>query len=257
MSDVWTEQRSGSSVRTAAWRGVRSGRRGRYPGGSAASNSISLTRSARPNVGRAEGAASTYLSTVLARRHYSGVKAYAMSTKVPNLSLLDDVVAPKVIDAMNVASAQLKRVGVRHLLVGGLAVGAYGHPRATKDVDFLVADDAFEVHGGGIVTMKPGVPIQVGKVAIDHLSAEASEDHLRREVDAVDLGASTPTVAPIEVLVYLKLKSPRAQDRADLIELVKAGIDVAGCRDYLARNGPHLSERFEAAVQDAAREEQL
>ena len=28
---------------------------------------------------------------------------------------------------------------VRYLLVGGWAVGMYGHPRATKDIDFLIA----------------------------------------------------------------------------------------------------------------------
>ena len=32
---------------------------------------------------------------------------------------------------------------VRYLLVGGWAVGLYGNPRATKDIDFLIAvDDA-------------------------------------------------------------------------------------------------------------------
>ena len=31
---------------------------------------------------------------------------------------------------------------VRYLLVGGWAVGMYGNPRATKDIDFLVANDS-------------------------------------------------------------------------------------------------------------------
>jgi len=30
---------------------------------------------------------------------------------------------------------------VRYLLVGGWAVGIYGHPRATKDIDFLISND--------------------------------------------------------------------------------------------------------------------
>ena len=30
---------------------------------------------------------------------------------------------------------------VRYLLVGGWAVGLYGNPRATKDIDFLIASD--------------------------------------------------------------------------------------------------------------------
>jgi hypothetical protein len=31
--------------------------------------------------------------------------------------------------------------GVRYLLLGGYAVGAYGYPRATNDIDVFVADD--------------------------------------------------------------------------------------------------------------------
>ena len=35
----------------------------------------------------------------------------------------------------------LNSSNVRYLLVGGWAVGMYGNPRATKDIDFLVATD--------------------------------------------------------------------------------------------------------------------
>ena len=62
---------------------------------------------------------------------------------------------------MRVASARLTELGVRHVLVGGLAVGAWGHARATKHVDFLVGEEAFEHHPGGLVTMKYGVPITI------------------------------------------------------------------------------------------------
>ncbi|MDR0495766.1 MAG: hypothetical protein LBG95_09110 [Treponema sp.] len=30
---------------------------------------------------------------------------------------------------------------VKYLLVGGWAVGIYGHPRATKDIDFLISKE--------------------------------------------------------------------------------------------------------------------
>jgi len=30
---------------------------------------------------------------------------------------------------------------VKYLLVGGWAVGIYGHPRATKDIDFLISNN--------------------------------------------------------------------------------------------------------------------
>ena len=35
----------------------------------------------------------------------------------------------------------LNKNRVRYLLVGGWAVGIYGNPRATKDIDFLIAID--------------------------------------------------------------------------------------------------------------------
>lgn len=101
----------------------------------------------------------------------------------PDASLLLGVVAPEVLDAMRVASAALRRVGVRHVVVGGLAVGANGFPRATKDVDFLVGDEAFEQHPGGLVTLRPGVPFQVNRVAVHFIGAEASEGFLAAALD--------------------------------------------------------------------------
>ena len=102
----------------------------------------------------------------------------------PDPSLLEGVVAPEVLDAMKIASAALKRVGVRHVVVGGLAVGANGFPRATKDVDFLVGDEAFEQHPGGLVTLRPGVPFQVNRVAVDFIGAEAGEGFLAAALEA-------------------------------------------------------------------------
>ncbi len=45
---------------------------------------------------------------------------------------------------MRSSSLQLTCAGVRHVLIGALAVGAWGYPRASKDVDFLVGDEAFD-----------------------------------------------------------------------------------------------------------------
>lgn len=169
----------------------------------------------------------------------------------PDPALLDDVVAPKVLDAMRAASTALTALGIRHVVVGGLAVGANGYPRATKDVDFLVGDEAFEHHPGGFVTMKPGVPIQIDKVAIDLLSAAESEAHL-----SVSLAAPPGSFIEAPPLVYMKLKSPRQKDRVDVIELVKAGIDVEACRAYLERNAPSHLAALEDAVRLARSEEE-
>lgn len=169
-----------------------------------------------------------------------------------DLSAVEGVVAPGVLDAMRRASDELTRLGVRHALVGGLAVGAHGYPRATKDVDFLVGDEAFEHHAGGIVTMKPGIPIQIGGVLVDLLSVQPDEGELGA-VPVVRTGAEVP-VAPIEALIHLKLKSPRMKDAADVIELLKAGIDRARCRAWLATNAPALASQFEELIERAQRE---
>lgn len=171
-----------------------------------------------------------------------------MAPKTPDLSLLDDTVAPRILDAMRAASARLMELGVRHVLVGGLAVGAWGHPRATKDVDFLVGEEAFEHHPGGLVTMKYGVPIQVGGVAVDLLSATANqwEDAL-----AITTTSAVVPVAPIATLVYLKLKSPRPKDLVDVMELVRVGIDRDAVRAELVARSPELVDKWDRAVSEA------
>jgi hypothetical protein len=169
----------------------------------------------------------------------------------PDPSLLVGVVAPEVLDAMTVASTALKRAGVRHVVAGGLAVGANGFPRATRDVDFLVGDEAFEHHAGGLVTLRAGVPFQVNRVAIDFIGPEPDEAFLAAALDA---DAGSMMEAP--PLVYMKLKSPRHKDRTDVIELVKGGIDVDRCRGYLAAHAPSFLAEFEDAVRRARAEEE-
>ena len=139
--------------------------------------------------------------------------------KIPDPTLLDDVVNSRVLEAMRGASDAMKSIGVRHIVVGGLAVGANGYPRATADVDFLVGDEAFDHHAGGVVTLR--APIQVNGVAVDYLSVGTEEKYLD---DAIS--AEPGSFAPATVLVYLKLKSPRAKDRTDVIELIKASKKV-------------------------------
>jgi hypothetical protein len=169
----------------------------------------------------------------------------------PDPSLLHGVVAREVLDAMQIASAALKRAGVRHVVVGGLAVGANGFPRATKDVDFLVGDEAFEQHPGGLVTLRPGVPFQVNRVAVDFIGAEASEGFL-----AAALEAEAGSMIEGPPLVYMKLKSPRHKDRTDVIELVKAGLDVDRCRAYLSAHAPSFVGEFDDAVSRARAEDE-
>ncbi len=173
-----------------------------------------------------------------------------MKSHTPDLHLLDDVVAERVLAAMRTASEMLARAGVRHALCGGLAIGAHGYPRATKDVDFLVGSEAFVLHGGGVVTLGPGVPIQVNGISIDHLSANETEPFLARALDNATETAGV-RVLGVEALVYMKLRSPRPRDGVDVLELIHAGLDTAGCERWLAEHAPDLVEKFRALVADA------
>jgi hypothetical protein len=168
----------------------------------------------------------------------------------PDPDLLVDVVASRVLDAWKAASGALTRAGVRHVVIGGLAVGANGHPRATKDVDFLVGDEAFHHHAGGLVTMNPAIPIAVNGVAIDYLTPRADEAHL-----AGALAAPPGTFIDVARLIYMKLRASRMQDRADIVALVNAGLDVDACRAYLSVNAPALVPSFDDLVEKAADEQ--
>ena len=89
--------------------------------------------------------------------------------ELPDLTLLRGVVAPETLRAAEVTSEKLREASIPHALTGGLAVGAYGYPRTTANVRFLVGDEAFEKYAGGFVTLK--VPlIAVGNVRVDFVS---------------------------------------------------------------------------------------
>jgi hypothetical protein len=173
-----------------------------------------------------------------------------------NLEAVSEVVSEKVWRAMLEGSKQLALLGVRHALIGGLAVGAHGWPRATKDVDFLVDDSAWIKTAGGLVIMRAGLPVQAHGVAIDTLSIRDDERYLvEAVVHPVETKAGVP-VAPVEALVVLKLKSPRLKDATDVVELAKAGIDADAVARYVGEHAPELAEKLADLIARARGEEQ-
>lgn len=141
----------------------------------------------------------------------------------PDLRRLDGVVSSRILAALAEASACLDALEIAHAVIGGLAVGAWGYPRATKDVDFLVrAADVFDVHGN-IVTFRAHVPIEVNGVKVDYLPAE---DHGLEK-------ALVDPIVPVEALFLLKLRAWRRQDQTDLAKLIELGADVDHIRKWL------------------------
>jgi len=171
----------------------------------------------------------------------------------PDLKPVADAVSEKVWRAMVDASKSLRALDIRHALVGGLAVGAHGWPRATRDVDFLVDDSAFVKTESGVVILRAGIPVQAHGIAIDTISVRDDERHLLSAIEAAEVSEGIP-VLPVAALVYLKLASPRSQDRQDVLNLVAAGLDLDRVRRYLDTNAPKLREKFEAIVRTAKEE---
>ena len=167
-----------------------------------------------------------------------------------DLEAVFEFVAPRVREAAKKAAAQLAYLGVRYALVGGLAVGAHGYLRATKDVDFLVGDEAFE-HHGLLVTFKPGIPIEVDGIKIDYLSPQALGPQLERAFDSPNRSAGM-NVIEIEPLIFMKLVARRRQDLLDVVELVKSGANPAPIRHYLKFVAPELLSQFELLVEEAS-----
>lgn len=182
------------------------------------------------------------------------IRRFHTASEYPDLGPVFEVNRPAIHDALHGASEALRKAGIRHALVGGLAVGAWGYPRWSRDVDFLVGDEAFIVHEGGFVTFAQGVPISFAGVAIDSLSIAPDEAFLVEALENPVTVDGIPIIS-VEALVYLKLKSPRDKDRTDVIEIIKAGIDSKAVHEWLKQHAPPMAERFAKALDKATEEE--
>jgi hypothetical protein len=160
---------------------------------------------------------------------------------VRTLEDLAEVVAPSVlVDAIE-TSTRLANLGVPHALIGGLAVGLHGHPRATKDVDFLVGNEALE-QAAPLLVFREELREIVRVGVIDLLPVAPEQSGLREALRLPDSG-EIPLI-PIEQLVHLKLLANRPQDRADISVLMTTGLDVGTITRYLRRHAPDLLPRF-------------
>ena len=125
---------------------------------------------------------------------------------------------------------------VKYLLVGGWAVGMYGHPRVTKDIDFLIAiskenleklQNAFLAFGAPPVDIErfreKGYVIRIGNspIQIDIINEAdgiAIDDcYLRKETINVD--GTDIFIISKDDLIKNKRASGRAMDIADAEKL--------------------------------------
>ncbi|MEO8084120.1 MAG: hypothetical protein ABI780_09880 [Ardenticatenales bacterium] len=154
------------------------------------------------------------------------------------------VAAQVLLDAIE-ASKRLTELGVPHALIGGLAVGMHGHPRATKDVDFLVGDEAFD-RTSPLLVFREELRDLVRVGVIDLLPLPEGHRELSEYLSLPESG-DIPVIGP-EGLILLKLLANRPQDRADISALLDRGISVAAVTSFLRRNASELLPRFAEIV---------
>jgi hypothetical protein len=182
-------------------------------------------------------------------------KSCPPAAKIRNLSELEnEIVNPRVIAALREASSLLSGHGVRHATIGALAVGVHGWPRATRDVDLLVAPEAFLKARDGSQT--PRVPLveTIDGVGIDYLPIEVAGDFLLAAFDEALINEGVP-IAQVEVVIVTKLLRLLTRDQADVVELMKSGlVDETKVRGYLGLHTPMLTPRFDRLCEQAKAE---
>ena len=164
----------------------------------------------------------------------------------PSLDHAFSAIPEAVAIAAKEAAKRLRELGIRHAVVGGLAVGAHGAPRNTTDVDFLVGLEAFE--GAGLVlTHRAGVPVKIGAVPVDLLPAE--EPAFEKALDAAQDPAQAIPIIALPVLVQMKLRALGAHDQDDVRRLIRAGADLGAIREHLRTSEPALLSRLDYVLE--------
>jgi hypothetical protein len=135
-----------------------------------------------------------------------------------------DHLAARFHTAIHAAADTYQRLGVRYALVGGIAAGAYGRPRATKDIDFLVGEEAFDSLGL-VISFKAGIPQEACGVPIDNIPPhfeylDLYERALNEAVESDELGV---LIARPEMLAVTMLVDGRPHDITAAVEMVQAG----------------------------------
>jgi hypothetical protein len=179
----------------------------------------------------------------------------AFSTKPSESSVLDRALVK-----------HLQRSGVRHCVIGGVALAAHGYARYTADVDLLTMD-ARVLHGDFWRGAAREVEIHIGD-ADDPLAGlvrwRADPPHdlivgrgyaMSTALDSAVLDATLEVpIASALGLVLLKLEAGGPQDRNDILALAAAGeaLDSFDWRESIEKHLPHLSESARAEWQRVA-----
>ena len=146
--------------------------------------------------------------------------------------------------AVREVSKLLLEAGVRHALVGALGANAYrNQPRTTADIDFLVGDEAFQQHSGGVLTMRVPV-VAVDGIAVDQVPLTDALRVVEDGLDRAHVSDGIP-IAPVDTIVIMKLLAGRHQDLADVEAILASGADREHLRAAVRKAAPQCADSLE------------
>jgi len=142
-----------------------------------------------------------------------------------------------LLEEFRMAVNALEKAGIAYAVCGGMAMAAYGHARATQDIDFLIAAPfmdatlAILAQIGYVEASRPVLP--AGRVRMVRAIKVVGEDHLIIDLlEAPDAGEEAwesrnqldtdfgkVWFASKNGLIAMKRRSGRLQDMADIERL--------------------------------------
>lgn len=145
-------------------------------------------------------------------------------------------------------SELLRRAGVQHVIVGGVAVSCNGYGRTTQNVDYAVGKCAFEYRDKALF-LRPDLPIKYLGIPVHYVApSDPFEMAMLEQYLTVPAPGEVP-VLPLGPLVVMKLIARRHKDMADLVELLKRRIrETEYLRGFVAENLPRQRAMFDELV---------
>lgn len=146
--------------------------------------------------------------------------------------------------AVREVSRMLAEAGIRHALVGALGANAYrSRPRTTEDIDFLVGNEAFQIHPGGFVTMRVPV-VEFDGIDVDQVPLTEALRVVEDGLNRASTSEGVP-IAPVDTIVVMKLLAGRTQDLADVEAIVGSGADRELLRVAVRKAAPDRVDTLE------------
>lgn len=147
------------------------------------------------------------------------------------------------------ASEMLRAAGIRHVLVGGVAVSCNGYGRTTQNVDVGVEQKAFEYRDKAMF-LRIGLPFKILGIPIHYIAP-----HDPFEVAMLEKYLEVPAPGHVPVLqigplTVMKLIARRYKDIADLVELFKRmpTDHLRIVREFVMDNLPSQVSMFDEVV---------